>query len=214
MDRDYWMSVRWSIVSSSILFIPLTLIILLLSFEIMGLALVPVLLILSILRGLENPIPQLSLAWRRLHGTNRIGAFCFLRFVPLGGIFLFLGTLLQGSAAPNRCGADPLLARDDSPGTGSFGLSHGDATMNLQGFPQAELVRRICLRWLAFRGTDRNRTSREFSEVPGERTRQGLAPALPTSVSQETSPPRLPMVPPPVCQPRDTKDHPASLPFG
>ena len=64
-------------------------------------------IVLTSVWGLAILIPSLALTWRRLHDTNRSGAFFFLIFIPLvGSIILFVFTLLQ---------SDPAGARFDEP---------------------------------------------------------------------------------------------------
>jgi len=53
--------------------------------------------------GLAVIIPTLALIWRRLHDTNRSGAFFFLVFIPLiGGIILLIFVLLPSDPAGAR----------------------------------------------------------------------------------------------------------------
>lgn len=48
-------------------------------------------------------IPNLAIVWRRLHDTNRSGAFFFLAFIPLvGGIILLVFMLLDSDPAGAR----------------------------------------------------------------------------------------------------------------
>jgi uncharacterized membrane protein YhaH (DUF805 family) len=57
---------------------------------------------LSIIWGLAVLVPGLALTWRRLHDTNRSGAFYFLGLIPLvGGIIVLVFVLLP----PNPEGA-------------------------------------------------------------------------------------------------------------
>lgn len=45
-------------------------------------------------------VPSLALTWRRLHDTNRSGAFYFLALIPfVGGIILLVFTLLPSDPA-------------------------------------------------------------------------------------------------------------------
>ena len=53
-------------------------------------------------------IASITISIRRLHDTNRNGAFIFLVFVPLGGIVLFVFMCLQGTIGDNRYGSNPL----------------------------------------------------------------------------------------------------------
>jgi uncharacterized membrane protein YhaH (DUF805 family) len=57
---------------------------------------------LSIIWGLAVLVPGLALTWRRLHDTNRSGAYYFLGLIPLvGGIIVLIFVLLP----PNPEGA-------------------------------------------------------------------------------------------------------------
>ncbi len=50
--------------------------------------------ILGAVVGLALIVPQLSLYWRRLHDANLAGPFWFLTFTSIGGIIVFVFTLL------------------------------------------------------------------------------------------------------------------------
>ncbi|QEO14420.1 DUF805 domain-containing protein [Agromyces intestinalis] len=53
--------------------------------------------------GLAIIVPSLAITWRRLHDTNRSGAFYFLSFIPIvGGIILLVFTLLDSDPAGAR----------------------------------------------------------------------------------------------------------------
>ncbi|MGI9825061.1 DUF805 domain-containing protein [Agromyces sp. Marseille-Q5079] len=53
--------------------------------------------------GLAVLVPNLAIVWRRLHDTNRSGAFFFLAFIPfVGGIILLVFTLLESDPAGAR----------------------------------------------------------------------------------------------------------------
>lgn len=53
-------------------------------------------------------VPSLAVLIRRLHDTNRSGWWVLISFLPLvGGLVLFIFTVLNGTAGPNRFGADP-----------------------------------------------------------------------------------------------------------
>jgi len=65
-----------------------------------------VFIVLASAWGLAVIIPTLALIWRRLHDTNRPGAWFFLVFIPfVGGIILLVFVLLP---------SDPAGARFDS----------------------------------------------------------------------------------------------------
>ena len=53
-------------------------------------------------------IALVAISIRRLHDTNRNGAFIFLVFVPLGGIVLLILHCLQGTDGDNKYGPKPL----------------------------------------------------------------------------------------------------------
>ena len=53
-------------------------------------------------------IPSLAVTVRRLHDTGRSGWWYFIAFVPfVGGIILFIFTLLEGDPGPNMYGPNP-----------------------------------------------------------------------------------------------------------
>ena len=58
--------------------------------------------ILFILWGLATLVPGLALSWRRLHDANFAGPFWFLVFVPVGGIVVFVMTLLESKPEGQR----------------------------------------------------------------------------------------------------------------
>ncbi|KRE31161.1 DUF805 domain-containing protein [Agromyces sp. Soil535] len=62
-----------------------------------------VFIVLASAWGLAVIIPTLALIWRRLHDTNRPGAWFFLVFIPLvGGIILLVFVLLPSDPAGAR----------------------------------------------------------------------------------------------------------------
>lgn len=59
-------------------------------------------------------LPSIAVTVRRLHDTNRTGWWIFISLIPLiGGIWLFVLTVLDGTPATNRFGPDP-KGRGDS----------------------------------------------------------------------------------------------------
>ncbi|MEU8789622.1 DUF805 domain-containing protein [Streptomyces sp. NPDC048643] len=53
-------------------------------------------------------LPSLGVLVRRLHDTGRSGAWFFISFVPfVGGLVLFVFTLLEGNPGPNEYGPNP-----------------------------------------------------------------------------------------------------------
>jgi uncharacterized membrane protein YhaH (DUF805 family) len=84
-----------------------------------------VLLIIVGIYGLAVLLPSLAVLVRRLHDTNRSGAWFFITFVPLvGGIMLLIYLCTPGDQGPNQYGPDPKQ--------GGFGGGYPG-----QGFPQA-----------------------------------------------------------------------------
>jgi len=59
-------------------------------------------------------IPSLAVTVRRLHDTDRSGFWIFISFLPfVGGIWLFVLTVLDGTPGTNKFGPDP-KGRGDS----------------------------------------------------------------------------------------------------
>lgn len=53
-------------------------------------------------------IPSIAVTVRRLHDTNRSGWWLLISLIPLiGGLVLFVFTVLDGTPGPNRFGTDP-----------------------------------------------------------------------------------------------------------
>ncbi len=53
-------------------------------------------------------IPNLSLSFRRLHDTNRTAWWLLIALIPLiGGLVLFVFTVLRGTQGENRFGPEP-----------------------------------------------------------------------------------------------------------
>ncbi|NEA42774.1 DUF805 domain-containing protein [Streptomyces sp. SID11385] len=75
---------------------------------VLGLAVSKVLFVLYGLYALAVIVPSLALTCRRLHDTGRSGGWFFISFVPfIGGIWLFVLTLLEGDRQANMYGPDP-----------------------------------------------------------------------------------------------------------
>ncbi len=69
---------------------------------------------LILLVALALFIPSLAVTIRRLHDTNRTGWWYLISFLPLiGGIWLLVLTVLDGTPGTNRFGPDP-KGRGDS----------------------------------------------------------------------------------------------------
>jgi uncharacterized membrane protein YhaH (DUF805 family) len=65
-------------------------------------------LVLVFLYGLAVLLPSLAVLVRRLHDIGMSGWWILIGFVPfVGGIALFVFTLLPGNQGPNRYGDDP-----------------------------------------------------------------------------------------------------------
>ncbi|MBD2815668.1 DUF805 domain-containing protein [Xenorhabdus sp. Flor] len=67
--------------------------------------------IVMLIYALVAFIPSLAVTVRRLHDTNRSGWWFLLVFVPIGGIVVFIFTLLEGTEGSNDYGADPKAMR-------------------------------------------------------------------------------------------------------
>lgn len=61
-------------------------------------------------------LPSLAVTWRRLHDAGIPGPWMLVGLVPLlGGLVVFLMTVLPGTTGPNRYGADPKARADRQP---------------------------------------------------------------------------------------------------
>ena len=61
-----------------------------------------------IVLGLATLVPSLAVAIRRLHDTDRAGAWILIALLPfLGGLIFFVFMLIDGTPGPNRYGPDP-----------------------------------------------------------------------------------------------------------
>jgi uncharacterized membrane protein YhaH (DUF805 family) len=68
--------------------------------------------ILSLLAGLGLLLPNISVAVRRLHDTDRSGWWCFIPLVPVvGAILLIVWYCTPGTPGTNRFGTNPLAVR-------------------------------------------------------------------------------------------------------
>ena len=56
---------------------------------------------------LATIIPNLALIVRRLHDTNKTGWLLLLYFIPIGGLVLFIFTLLDSDPNRNQYGPNP-----------------------------------------------------------------------------------------------------------
>ncbi len=65
-------------------------------------------------------IPSIAVTVRRLHDTNRTGWWIFISLIPvIGGLWLLVLTVLDGTPATNRFGPDP-KGRGDSDASKVF----------------------------------------------------------------------------------------------
>jgi uncharacterized membrane protein YhaH (DUF805 family) len=79
-------------------------------------ALRPVLVLPLLVYWLAMVLPGLAVLVRRLHDTDRSGAFVFLAWIPLiGDLFLLVFTIGEGTRGPNRYGPDPLAPEGGYP---------------------------------------------------------------------------------------------------
>jgi uncharacterized membrane protein YhaH (DUF805 family) len=61
-------------------------------------------------------IPKLAVTVRRLHDSDKSGWFYLIGFIPyVGGLILFVLTVLPGTPGDNRYGPDPLDESENSP---------------------------------------------------------------------------------------------------
>lgn len=67
--------------------------------------------------ALGSIVPYLAAVWRRLHDTNRSGAYFFMTFIPFAGPIILLVLLAtEGHHGPNMYGPDPLDPRGQTAG--------------------------------------------------------------------------------------------------
>lgn len=71
--------------------------------------------VLTIAYYLAMVVPSLAVSVRRLHDTDRSGAWILLNFVPFGGIALLVFFCTEGSPMPNRYGPSPKAIAPPSP---------------------------------------------------------------------------------------------------
>jgi uncharacterized membrane protein YhaH (DUF805 family) len=61
-----------------------------------------------VLYALAVLVPGLAVTWRRLHDTNRSGAYAFMTLIPfVGWIFVLVAEIQEGTRGPNNFGPDP-----------------------------------------------------------------------------------------------------------
>ncbi|MET8555168.1 DUF805 domain-containing protein [Streptomyces sp. NPDC004959] len=92
---EYWMFCLFNAIALVILLV-------------LSLAVAKFFYVLYVLYLLAIIVPSLALTWRRLHDTGRSGGWFFISFVPvIGGIWLFVLTVLEGDRQANEFGPDP-----------------------------------------------------------------------------------------------------------
>jgi uncharacterized membrane protein YhaH (DUF805 family) len=81
-----------------------------------GLLSFSILTLVVCIAGLGVFIPSLAVLVRRIHDTGNSGWWVLIAFVPfLGGVVLFIFSLIDGTAGPNRFGPDPKDRQPFSP---------------------------------------------------------------------------------------------------
>ena len=69
--------------------------------------------ILIVLAGLGLIIPSIAVTVRRLHDIGKSGWWYLLAFVPLGGIVLFVFSVMDSQPGSNEYGPNPKEFNDD-----------------------------------------------------------------------------------------------------
>ncbi|MFK0167784.1 DUF805 domain-containing protein [Streptomyces sp. NPDC090306] len=93
---EYWMFMLFNIIIAAVLLI------------LSGATGSKIFTIIYVVYVLAVLLPSLGVLVRRLHDTGRSGAWFFISFVPfVGGIWLFVLTLLDSQPAPNQYGPSP-----------------------------------------------------------------------------------------------------------
>ncbi|WP_420034810.1 DUF805 domain-containing protein [Streptomyces sp. cg28] len=109
--QEYWMFALFNIV------IALVLVILAAVTKSTAIYIVYVLYILATL------LPSLGVLVRRLHDTGRSGGWFFIAFVPfVGGIWLLVLTVLEGTPGDNAYGPNPKGLSGPHPGSGAYAV--------------------------------------------------------------------------------------------
>jgi uncharacterized membrane protein YhaH (DUF805 family) len=70
-------------------------------------------LVLLVLWGAANIIPNLAVIVRRLHDTNKSGWWILIGLVPFGGIVLLVFYCIEGDRGRNDYGEDPKMHPDE-----------------------------------------------------------------------------------------------------
>ena len=104
---EYWLFYLFTIIVTAVLYLPLVAVGM--NYETSepnGVGAIFMLLIGLVWLGLV--IPSLSVLVRRLHDTDRSGWWVLISFLPLvGGLVLFIFTVLDGTHGANKYGPDP-----------------------------------------------------------------------------------------------------------
>jgi uncharacterized membrane protein YhaH (DUF805 family) len=94
---EYWMFVLFNFIIAAVL-------------AALGIA-VHALFFLNVIYGLAVLLPNLAVAFRRLHDTNRSAWWILIGLIPfIGAIWLLVLTCLPGTSGPNQYGPDPKAA--------------------------------------------------------------------------------------------------------
>jgi uncharacterized membrane protein YhaH (DUF805 family) len=79
--------------------------------------------------------PSLAVLVRRLHDTGRSGWWVFITFIPyVGGIWLFVLTVLEGNKGDNEYGPDPKASDDEWNPGGNYGTPQKQYGGNQNGW--------------------------------------------------------------------------------
>ena len=100
--REYWMFQLFLVLVSVVLMVPLITALVMQS-DALGIASI----ILFVLFWLATFIPVIAVTVRRLHDCNQAGWLYLLAFVPLGGLVIFVFSLLPGTPEENQYGPVP-----------------------------------------------------------------------------------------------------------
>jgi uncharacterized membrane protein YhaH (DUF805 family) len=68
--------------------------------------------VLIVLFAIATIIPNIAVAVRRLHDTNKSGWWLLISFIPLGGLVLLVFYFTEGTTGDNDYGPDPKQVSD------------------------------------------------------------------------------------------------------
>lgn len=105
--REYWLFALATFIVSAVIEIISTLVALSGSAVLVGL-----MTFISIVVGIAFLIPSLSVTVRRLHDIGRSGLWLLLYLTIVGGLVIFIFSLLAGTVGDNQYGADPKAAKE------------------------------------------------------------------------------------------------------